>query len=58
MVDEGKCGPIILYNLALLYAEDRHYNQALKLARLGLSNAQGAFGPASALIALILSGRY
>ncbi|GMH32927.1 hypothetical protein BSKO_00761 [Bryopsis sp. KO-2023] len=57
LLERHQDDPIVLYNLGLLFAEDRQYGQALKYARAALSIAQVSFGPASALVALILSGR-
>lgn len=58
LLEHQERNPVMLYNLGLIYAEDRQYTQAMKYARSALSIAQGPFGAASALLALILSGRY
>lgn len=58
LLERQEHNPVMLYNLGLIYAEDRQYTQAMKYARSALSFGQGPFGAASTLLALILSGRY
>ena len=56
--ERHKDDAIIMYNLAVLLAENAKYSAATKAVKSAMANSSGSFDPAWALYALILSAKY